>query len=48
MGITSFYFLCFFAAILIVYYLIPGRLQWLLLLACSVAYYLMTGNGLLI
>ena len=48
MGITSFYFLCFFAAILIVYYLIPGRMQWLLLLACSVAYYLMTGNGLLI
>ncbi len=48
MGITSFYFLCFFAAMLILYYIIPGRLQWLLLLVCSVAYYLLSGNGLLI
>ena len=48
MGITSFYFLCFFAAILIVYYLIPAKLQWVLLLACSAAYYLLSGNGMLI
>ena len=48
MGITSFYFLCFFAAILIVYYLIPGKLQWGLLLMCSAAYYLLSGNGTLI
>ncbi len=48
MGITSFYFLCFFAAMLILYYIIPGRLQWVLLLVCSVAYYLLIGNGLLI
>ena len=48
MGITSFYFLCFFAAILILYYVIPGRLQWGLLLACSIAYYLLSGNGMLI
>lgn len=48
MGITSFDFLCFFAAILIVYYLIPGRLQWGLLLVCSAAYYLLSGNGMLI
>lgn len=48
MGITSFYFLCFFAAMLILYYIIPGKLQWMFLLACSVAYYLMSGNGLLI
>lgn len=48
MGITSFYFLCFFAAILILYYLIPKRLQWGLLLICSAAYYLLSGNGILI
>ncbi len=48
MGITSFYFLCFFAAILILYYVIPGRMQWGLLLVCSIAYYLLSGNGMLI
>ena len=48
MGITSFYFLCFFTFILIVYYVIPKKLQWGLLLVCSVAYYLLTGNGMLI
>ena len=48
MGITSFYFLCFFAAILILYYIIPAKFQWGLLLLCSEAYYLLSGNGLLI
>lgn len=48
MGITSFYFLCFFAFILILYYLIPKKFQWSLLLLCSVAYYLLSGNGMLI
>lgn len=48
MGITSFYFLCFFAAMLILYYCIPKKLQWGFLLLCSVAYYLMTGSELLI
>ena len=48
MGITSFYFLCFFAVILILYYAIPRRLQWGLLLMCSIAYYLLSGNGILI
>lgn len=48
MGITSFYFLCFFAVMLILYYCIPKKFQWGFLLTCSVAYYLMTGNGLLI
>lgn len=47
MGITSFSFLCFFAGLLIVYYLIPGRMQWGLLLLCSIAYYLLNGNGVL-
>ena len=48
MGITSFYFLCFFAAILIIYYLIPKKCQWMFLLLCSIAYYLLTANGILI
>ena len=48
MSITSFYFLCFFAGILILYYIIPKKLQWPLLLLCSVAYYMMTDNYLLI
>ena len=48
MGITSFYFLCFYTLILILYYLIPKKLQWGLLLVCSVAYYLLSGNGMLI
>ena len=48
MGITSFYFLCFFGVILILYYSIPRKLQWGLLLLCSVAYYLLSGNGMLI
>lgn len=48
MGITSFYFLCFFAGILILYYLIPKKWQWCFLLLCSIAYYLLTDNGILI
>ena len=48
MGITSFYFLCFFACILIVYYIIPGKWQWVFLLFGSIAYYLLTDNGFLI
>lgn len=48
MGITSFTFICFFAGILILYYLIPKKLQWGFLLLCSVAYYLLSGNGFLI
>ena len=48
MGITSFNFLCFFAILLFLYYVLPGRMQWGLLLVCSVAYYLLSGNGILI
>ena len=52
MGITSFGFLCFFALVLIVYYTVPllfkKRGQWGVLLAASVAYYLLSGNGILI
>lgn len=45
MGITSFYFLCFFTVLLIVYYWIPRKLQWGLLLLGSVAYCLACGAG---
>lgn len=48
MGITSFYFLCFFAVILMIYYLIPKKCQWIFLLLCSIAYYFLTNNGILI
>lgn len=45
---TSFYFLCFYACILIIYYLIPKKTQWVFLLLASVSYYLLSGNGILI
>lgn len=45
---TSFYFLCFYAGILILYYLIPKKTQWFFLLLASAAYYLLSGNGILI
>lgn len=45
---TSFYFLCFYACILIIYYLIPKKTQWVFLLLSSVLYYLLSGNGILI
>lgn len=48
MGITSFYFLCFFAVLLIVYYCIPRKFQWGFLLLCSVAYCLLAGQWALI
>ena len=45
---TSFYFLCFYTFILLIYYLIPRKTQWVFLLFASAAFYLLTGNGLLI
>ena len=48
MEITSFYFLCFYAALLLLYYLVPKRAQWPLLLAASVGFYLLGGNGWLL
>lgn len=48
MGITSFYFICFFAAVLAVYYIIPKKAQWMFLLLSSAVYYLLTDNGILI
>ena len=48
MSITSFYFLCFYVLLLIVYYLMPKRAQWMVLLVGGMAYYLLSGQGLLI
>lgn len=48
MNITSFYFLCFYALLLILYYAVPQKLQWLVLLAGSIAFYLLGGSGWLI
>lgn len=48
MAITSFYFLCFFSILLLVYYSIPHKFQWGFLLVCSVSYCLLAGQGALI
>ncbi len=52
MGVTSFYFLCFYALVLIIYYTVPyifhKKGQWVVLLLASAAYYLLSGNGVLI
>lgn len=41
MGITSFSFLCFYAVVLILYYILPKKQQWILLLIASVAYFVL-------
>ncbi len=43
MQFTSVSFLLFAAALLLVYYLIPGKVQWILLLAASYVFYLWAG-----
>ena len=52
MAITSFKFLCFYALVLILYYLVPvftrKRGQWLVLLAASVIFYVSSGNPALL
>lgn len=45
---TSFYFLCFYVCLLFLYYLVPKKVQWCVLLLSSIAYYLLSGNGILI
>lgn len=45
---TSFYFLCFFVLVLLLYYCVTKRMQWIILLLSSIAYYLLSGNGILI
>ncbi|MCH5274577.1 MAG: MBOAT family protein [Lachnospiraceae bacterium] len=44
MSITSFAFLCSFAAVLTLYYLIPKRVQWMFLLFVSILYFLTAGE----
>jgi len=43
MALTSFNFLCFFLVVLILYYAVPKRFQWVLLLAASYAFYIVGG-----
>lgn len=44
MNITSFAFLCFYAVVLFLYYLIPKKVQWKFLLAVSIFYFLTAGE----
>lgn len=41
MGITSFSFLCFYTIVLALYYILPKKQQWVLLLIASVAYFVL-------
>ena len=43
MSFTSFNFLAFLFAVVVVYYLVPKKLQWLILLIASYGFYLSTG-----
>ena len=43
MALTSFGFLLFFTAVLFVYYIVPKRAQWILLLVASYAFYVISG-----
>ncbi len=44
MQFTSFSFLLFAALVIVLFYLIPGKLQWMLLLAASYLFYLYAGT----
>lgn len=46
--VTSFYFLCFLLTVILIYYVVPQKVQWCVLLLASIAYYLLSGNGLLV
>ena len=43
MSFTSFNFLAFLVAVVIVYYLVPKKIQWLVLLLASYGFYVSTG-----
>ncbi len=45
MSFTSFTFLCFLACVVAIYYLVPKKLQWLVLLLASYGFYLFAGVG---
>ncbi len=40
MSITTLFFFCFVAFVLLVYYLVPKKAQWVILLIASIGYYL--------
>lgn len=44
MTLTSFSFLCFLIATGLVYYILPGRFQWIVLLISSIAFYYSSGG----
>lgn len=48
MSITSFYFLCFYVFLLLIYYIVPKKFQWGVLLSGGLVYYLISGQGILI
>ena len=48
MSITSFYFLCFYAVLLLLYYILPRRSQWVLLLAGSILFFVLSGDPVLL
>ena len=48
MNLTDFYFLCAFAIILAVYYLVPRKMQWGVLHVSSIVFFMMSGLPLLI
>ena len=43
MTLTSFNFLCFFLVVIILYYAVPKKFQWVLLLLASYAFYIASG-----
>ena len=45
---TSFYFFCFFAVALILYYACPVKARMWVLSGISICFYLLTGNGILV
>ena len=48
MQFVSYGFLLFLTVVFIVYYLVPGRFQWMVLLAASYVFYLFAGPKYLI
>lgn len=48
LSITSFYFLCFYGILLLLYYVLPKRIQWAVLLGGGLLFYLLSGQGFLI
>ena len=48
MGLVSVYFLIFMAAVTLVYYLVPQKAQWIILLLSSLVFYGLCAKGLLV